>query len=131
MPRIRRNEMPNFGKGEQELKKFMQSLPIIIGNMAVNFFDDNFDREGFIDKGISKWQPRKNDVDSAKKRKAMRGLLIDSGAMKKGIEFKAGIGQVTIFNNIKYAAAHNNVDLVVLSLCQHTVILIKKIQSYQ
>ncbi|MDQ3073270.1 MAG: phage virion morphogenesis protein [Bacteroidota bacterium] len=106
MPRIRRNELPDFKAEKGDLEQLFRELPTIVGTMAVNFYDGSFDREGFINKSIEKWAPRKGE-DSKVKRSARKGLLIDTGELRKSIDFTPGIMEVTIFSDKPYAAAHN------------------------
>ena len=78
-----------FAQIHSDMNRIMKRSPQIIGRIAINFMEENFEKGGFQDKeggGIVKWLPRKNDDGSG------RGVLIgkQSGRlMKSGTIFKA------------------------------------------
>lgn len=47
-----------------------------VGNTAVNEFSANFERQGFMDRSLNRWKPRKNNVDP--------GRAILTGKANKG-----------------------------------------------
>ena len=109
---------------------YQKRLPTLLGNHAVNFFKDNFDRQGFLNLVLEPWQPRKavqqfrrrgvlNKKGNASRlvptrawtRNAGRGILIGlaGGAMlKRSTRLEsAAPTKVVIANNLPYAAIHN------------------------
>ena len=47
----------NFKKEIKRINRFANTLPEILGGTALKHFDDSFDKEGFLDKGRTKWKP--------------------------------------------------------------------------
>lgn len=78
---------------------------------GVNFFVQNFNRQGFLDASLQKWPARSfNDGGGA--------ILIKSGALKRGIKSKIEGADRIIFyvdNSIKYAAIHNEGGEIVVT----------------
>jgi phage gpG-like protein len=87
------------------VKSTLNTFPVIAGNVAVNFFQDSFNKQGWIDTKLTKWKQRK---DKGKKSKG-RAILVRSGRLKRAIRLKHaswGAG-VLVVNDTPYAAAHN------------------------
>lgn len=103
MPRKRRNSFPDLSKEAKAGEKFFRGLPRIIGNMAKNFYDDSWKREGFIDKRIEKW-PRRSSPDKGKGR---RRTLVKTGRLRRSIRMRVSGSRVTIFTEVPYAKIHN------------------------
>lgn len=85
--------------------------PRILGNTAKNFFAENFQKEGFVNGGLHKWQDVKRRLNPPKKTKrpadAQRKILTGTGALGRSIERKAGKKQVSILSELPYAKAQN------------------------
>jgi phage gpG-like protein len=77
-----------------------------IGNAAKSFFVENFRKQGFDDKNVEKWQPRKK----ADKR-AGRAILVKTGDLRRSIirnpANRAALS-IKISTDLVYAARHNN-----------------------
>ena len=58
MPKIRRKEFPDFAGIKDGWLLYLKEMPTVIGETAVNFFKDSFNRQGFIDKSFERWTPR-------------------------------------------------------------------------
>jgi hypothetical protein len=94
-------------KAEAVLKK----LPLIAGNIAKNFFQDNFKREAWLGSttSVQNWKKRKTGA----KRDSGRAILTDTGRGKRSIRViqadwsavQVGIDDPTVQ---KYMGAHNN-----------------------
>jgi phage gpG-like protein len=103
MPRPRRQEFPDFSKKAISSSRFFYKLPTLVGNVALNFFDDSFQREGFIDKRVNKWKPRRfND-----KTKGSRKTLVKSGRLRRSLRMRTLVNSVIISTNVPYAQIHN------------------------
>lgn len=101
MPRVRRKDFPDFSKELGQLDRLIRELPTLIGNTAVDFFKDSWDREGFIDSKLERWPRRK-------RRDTGRALLIKSGDLRRSINFKVyGTRRILIYSDVPYAQAHN------------------------
>lgn len=84
--------------------------PVIMGNIAVGFFKEAFQDEGFTDNAFQKWDEVKRRLNpNVKGAKATRSILTgDTGNLGRSIKQKnAANGQVTIYSDVTYAAAHN------------------------
>ena len=95
------------------VKALKNTLPSAIGTMAQNFFQENFYKQGFDDKGIKRWQSRRGEISGGiarvkKKTKGARAILVDTGNLRDGIYVKrATFSKITIASDAKYAKIHN------------------------
>lgn len=92
---------------KEKLKKmegFKKTFPTEAGNMAVNFFVDSFRKQGFEDKTILKWKPRKSKKDNAG-----RAILVKTGALRRSIRRGYTSWARTVISSLglAYAKAHN------------------------
>ena len=84
-------------------------LPEVVGKIAVDFFKEGFQEEGFTDTSIDKWQ-EVNRRKPGYKGKGHRTNKILTGGKDLGesIEWKdSAPGEVIIYSDKEYAAAHN------------------------
>lgn len=96
-----RNDFPDLSRQINAGEKFFRSLPKIVGNAAVNHFKDNFKREGFWDKGVKKWAPRKRHEPG-------KNILVQSGRLRRSIRHRTFGSRVVVFTDgIPYAKIHN------------------------
>ncbi|WP_338813733.1 phage virion morphogenesis protein [Bernardetia sp. Wsw4-3y2] len=94
----------NINQIIQKLENLKRTINPILANEALVFFQDNFRRQGFLDKSLENWKARK---PSASRNKG-RGILIDSGALRNSLRVvKVNNKSFVIGTNIKYAAIHN------------------------
>lgn len=87
-------------------KHLKNNVPKIIGERARRFFELSFAKQGFTDRGFSKWARRKKET----KRSIGKKILSDTGMLKKSIRrTKTTKKQVRISSvGIPYANYHNN-----------------------
>lgn len=86
------------------LKQVLQKAPRAIGIMAVQHFEDNFTKGGFVNDSLQKWKPRKHDADPG------RAILVGkgSGRLSRSIRvIRTGKMRVVVGTDIEYAAIHN------------------------
>ena len=76
-----------------------------IGRMAVNHFKGNFRAQGFVDNSVDPWKARKEKS----KKKTSRGILIQSGNLRRSIQVLGMPGNRVIVGTrgMKYAKRHN------------------------
>lgn len=78
-----------------------------IGNIAINEAKTNFKRQGFIDRSVKRWKPRKRKDKNPK----IRAILVKSGALRRSIRrISVSNKRVTIGSQGKpavYAGVHN------------------------
>ena len=104
----RRNKLaPQLAEDRKKFKADIKKILVIASNEAVNFFQDNFKRQGFLNRSTKPWKPRK-------KRDSGRGILIGKGGGEKLFDSIARTGlsarKVTIGikgGPQKYASVHN------------------------
>lgn len=96
--------------GEDARKFINDDSPEIMGKTAVDFFKQSFHDEGFTNGGLQKWQEVKRRMDPpAKGAKGSRLILTgDTGDLGRSIGYRnGGNGEVTVYSDLTYAAAHN------------------------
>jgi phage gpG-like protein len=89
---------------ERDVMRVVRKAPRAVGRIAVNHFEENFERGGFMDKSLERWEPRKNDKDPG------RGVLIgkQSASLMRSIRVISTTGQAEIVGTSKpYARIHN------------------------
>ena len=96
----------NFKGIEKKARTTLENAMVEIGNSAKSFFVENFRKQGFDDKNVEKWKPRKK----ADKR-AGRAILVKTGDLRRSIirnpANRAALS-VKISTDLVYAARHNN-----------------------
>jgi phage gpG-like protein len=96
----------NFKGIEKKARTTLENAMVEIGNAAKSFFVENFRKQGFDDKSVEKWQPRKK----ADKR-AGRAILVKTGDLRRSIirnpANRAALS-IKISTDLIYAARHNN-----------------------
>lgn len=100
MPKNELDLTPLIKLFQQEKK----TLPAKLGNGAVKFFRSNFDREGFLDRSVSKWKRRKYRPRGGQKK-----ILTVSGRLKRSIRrLQTSWGRIVIGSKgVIYAERHN------------------------
>jgi phage gpG-like protein len=105
MPRKRREEFPDFKKEVNQALRFFDGLGDDLGQMALNFFDDSWEREGFPDQVMNKW-PLRKQKDRNERERGKRGLLMQTGFLRRSGDFRIS-GDMIIFRYAGYGEAHN------------------------
>ncbi len=97
-----------IGKIEAQILDEVQSkLPRKVGIIAVNHFRQNFRDAGFINNGIKPWQKTKRQMDNGSDA-SYTPLTSGRNHLMSSVQMKVGVGEVTIENNVPYAAIHND-----------------------
>ena len=87
-----------------------RTLPIVLGNIAKNFFLEAFRKGGFTDVGFKRWDRRRKRLGRGRvSRKDMEpSTLVLTGKLKRSIRVRPATFRITrIFTNVVYAAIHN------------------------
>lgn len=95
-----------FNKVERKFDKFKRSAPGKVANNSLNWFLEGFRKGGRqTDDSLSGWAPRQTTA----KRNQGRGILIDTGALRRSVQvLKATWKEIIIgTKDIAYAARHN------------------------
>jgi len=91
---------------DQKARKAMEAAIVDVGNTARVFFIDNFRKQGFDDKNVQKWKPRK-----VADKRAGRAILVKTGDLRRSIirnpANRAAL-TVKISTDLAYAARHND-----------------------
>lgn len=103
---------PPFQEVLRRYAAFKQRIWRVVGQQAVNFFKDNFTRQGFLDGGhINRWKQRDKQSErfSRKTRSSKsRALLISTGRLRKSIRVvNWGDNFATVGTDVKYARIQN------------------------
>lgn len=97
---MERTELPDFFKELSTLVKDAHRYAKVSG---VNFFKQNFRRQGFLDSSLTPWAKRALTIGSD------RGVLIQSGKLRDSIHaVSRGMDQITFQTDpLPYAKIHN------------------------
>jgi phage gpG-like protein len=103
-------------KGLDEVKRKLKAaqdyikndIPLVVGVEAVNHFKENFDQEGFVDKSLTKWMPRKDKTNSRK-------ILSDTRELQDSLEYRVEGNTVIISSDKVYAQIHNEGGVIPVS----------------
>lgn len=90
---------------DKKVRTALETSLILIGNEAKNQFTDNFKKQGFEDKAVEPWKPRKKG-----EKRAGRAILVKSGDLRRSIHVgrinKSALS-IRIMTDLKYASVHN------------------------
>lgn len=102
--RVQRMEVPDFSATGITLNQVMQQLPMLAGNMALNFFQDSWTRQGYIDQRYIPWKKRRSS-ETGKSRAILIGK--GSGALRRSLRLTSGPGYFEVGTQLPYAKIHN------------------------
>lgn len=95
----------NLKQAEQKARKALEAAIVDVGNTAKTFFVENFRKQGFDDKTVQKWKPRK-----VADKRAGRAILVKTGDLRRSIirnpANRAAL-TVKISTDLAYAKIHN------------------------
>lgn len=98
-------------KSEQINKYIARDLPIHVGKIAVDHYQDNFRKGGFVNETLEKWQPAKRLL--YKTGGAQYGTLMSSRQeLFNSISYFPGDGKVTIRSDKPYSKIHNEGGMI-------------------
>ena len=100
----------NLKQLENKWKQGLRASVTVIGNEAKNFFVENFRKQGFDDKSVKHWQPRKTETDRKSRNKGARAILVKSGDLRRSIKrHPANLSNLSIMisSDLPYAKIHN------------------------
>ncbi|MEQ1678306.1 MAG: phage virion morphogenesis protein [Chitinophagaceae bacterium] len=87
-----------------KMKTAIQTLPKVLGNEAVNWSKESFNRQGFLNESLQPWQARKK----SKGRNMNKAILIQSGRLRRSIRVISSTeNTVVIGTDVPYARIHN------------------------
>ena len=95
-------------KQRQIAQLLQRRLPVVVGRLAKKHYQDNFRQSGFVDHGLHPWQPAKRQNGGAGTYSRYRTLLSSRNHLFSSINYTPANASVTVYNNVPYAAAHND-----------------------
>lgn len=107
-----------FKSAEEAMRKFqdkmattLRELPPIIGEAAVNFTLDNFERQAWLGDNTENWQKRKNPTKWGKADDTGRALLVKTAKLKRSIRISRIVENAVYVHaggaDVPYARVHN------------------------
>jgi len=92
----------DFGRIVPRLTEVRSYLPDVLATTALNFFKDSFRRQGWRDRGLKSWKPRKDGSRPG------GAILVKRGHLRNSLRKLIATWQRTeVGTNLPYAAAHN------------------------
>ena len=97
----------------QRMKKEIETLiarklPVAAGKYAKQHFQDNFRQGGFVNGGLHPWpQAKRLSSGGTGADSQYKTLMSSRNHLFSSINYTPGIAKVTIFNDVVYAAIHN------------------------
>ena len=94
---------------QKELGELMRRrLPVIVGRMAKDHYQDNFRKGGFVNNGLQKWPITKRQRSGSNSASATYGpLLSGRNHLFGSIKYVPADYRVKVANEVSYAAIHN------------------------
>lgn len=94
---------------KKELRELMRrKLPVIVGRMAKDHYQDNFRKGGFVNNGLQKWPVTRRQRSGSDSASATYGpLLSGRNHLFESIKYVPGDYRVKVANEVPYAAIHN------------------------
>lgn len=93
----------------KELDTLMRrELPVKVGRMAKDHYQDNFRKGGFVNGGLRRWPVTKRQRSGSKSAAAGYGpLLSRRNHLFSSVKYTPGDYRVRVANDVKYAPPHN------------------------
>jgi phage gpG-like protein len=105
----------NLKQAEQKARKAMEAAIVDVGNTAKVFFVSSFRKQGWDDKNVQKWKPRKRTTYKTKSGKTVddttRAILVKTGDLRRSIirdpANRAALS-IKIHSDLIYSRVHND-----------------------
>lgn len=102
-------------KTEAHFKRVLMYAPGMLGNEAVNFFNNSFRMQGWLGNRFEPWKKRRS------RKRAGRAILVDTGRLRRGTRITSNTGGIVrIGNDAPYARAHNEGFRGIANVRAHT-----------
>lgn len=94
---------------QKELDTLMRrKLPVRVGRMAKDHYQDNFRKGGFVNGGLKRWPQTKRQSSGSKSAAAGYGpLLSRRNHLFSSVKYTPGDYRVRVANDVEYAPLHN------------------------
>jgi phage gpG-like protein len=100
-----RNQIQAMGRKLEDLAH--RKMPVIVGQMAVSHFKNNFRQGGFVNNGLNQWKPSQRIGKGKGAGSNYKTLLSGRNHLYSSMHYIPGDAKVTVKNNVEYAAIHN------------------------
>lgn len=105
----------NFKNIDLKARKALEAAIVDVGNTAKVFFVESFRKQGWDDKSVERWKPRKKKTYRTRSGKVVddttRAILVKTGDLRRSIirnpANRAAL-TIKISTDLVYAARHNN-----------------------
>lgn len=96
-------------KKRREVEKLLRrKLPVQVGRMAKDFYQDNFRKSGFLNNGLHAWPATRRQNAAMKAAASQYGPLLSSrNHLFASIKYIPSDFRVVVSNDLPYAAIHN------------------------
>ena len=94
---------------QREIEQAMRrTLPVKVGRLAKDHYQENFRKGGFVNDGLNPWQPTRRQQSGSKSAAANYGPLLSRRKHLYGsIKYIPGDCRVLVRDDLKYAPIHN------------------------
>lgn len=94
---------------QKELNRLIhRRLPVLIGRMAKDHFQNNFRLQGFLNNGLTRWPETRRQQSGGKSAASQYGpLLSGRNHLFASIKYSPADASVIIANDLLYAPLHN------------------------
>jgi len=100
-------------KGRQLADLMQRKMPVFVGRMAKDHYQDNFRKSGYVNKGLKKWKAAKRLSSGGESAGANYGTLLSGrNHLFSSVNYAPGAGRVRVFNDAPHAPTHNNGETV-------------------
>lgn len=94
-------------KGKEMADLFERKMPVMVGRIAKDHYQDNFRQGGYVNNGLKKWQPAKRLSSGGTSAGANYGTLLSGrNHLFSSTNYTPSPGRVRIFNDAPHAATH-------------------------
>ena len=107
----------DLAKMAVKVKNFIEDTgpngaPTIIGKTAADFFTQNFDRQGFLNRGLQPWPDVKRRTNPRNTQRGQtaagrRILFGETRNLSRSIDYDPQKGNVIVYSDVHYAPYHN------------------------
>lgn len=98
-------------KIQEKVAATLRELPPVIGEAAVNFTLDNFERQAWLGDNTEPWQKRKNPTKWGKRDETDRAILVKTAKLKRSIRISRIVDNAVYIQaggtDVPYARVHN------------------------
>lgn len=104
-----------LAKSDQVVTLLRDRLPVIVGRMGKDHFQENFRLGGFRNNGLTEWQrPKRYDENGTTAGSRYGTLLSSRRHLYSSFNYTGQNFRARIYNPVPYASAHNDGETIVV-----------------